>query len=157
MVIFIHNKANIICKLITNGKDTKWTKQLFTVGPSVDTVNYSHCFFFTRNALLMYETSWNPIDGHGDSGMGLWMKGIIPSYSVSYSQSLVPGPMYSPCQVPPHGRGWINFWLSILARTGGVVGQMFGSVFIIELDAGLAGIYYHQYCTEYDVCHQQNT
>ena len=51
----------------------------------------------------------------------------------------------------------INFWLSILASTGGVVELMLGSVFIIELDAGLAGIYLHRYCTEYDVCHKQIT
>ena len=57
----------------------------------------------------------------------------------------------------PHRRGRINFWLSILARTGGVVELMLGSVFIIELDTGLAGIYFHRYCTEYDVCHKQNT
>ena len=50
----------------------------------------------------------------------------------------------------------INLWLSILAKTGGVVGLMLGSVFIIELDAGLAGIFFHRYCTVYDVCQKQN-
>ena len=70
---------------------------------------------------------------------------------------LASGPMYSPRQLPPHGRGWINLWLSILARTGGVVGLMLGSVVITELDAGLVGIYFHRYCTVYDVCHKQNT
>ena len=69
----------------------------------------------------------------------------------------VPGPIYSPCQVPPHKRGWIDFWLSNLARTGGVVELVLGSVFIIELDAGLAGIYFHRHCTEYNVCHKQLT
>ena len=33
---------------------------------------------------------------------------------------------------------------------------MLGSVFIIELDAGLAEIYFRRYCTEYDICHKQN-
>ena len=65
--------------------------------------------------------------------------------------------MYSPCQVPPHKRGRINFWLPLLGRTGGVVELVLGSVFIIELDTGLAGIYFHRYYTEYDVCHKQNT
>ena len=51
--------------------------------------------------------------------------------------------MYSPRQLPPHGRVWINLWLSILARTGGVVGLMLGSVVITELDAGLVGIYWN--------------
>ena len=32
-----------------------------------------------------------------------------------------------------------------------------GSVLIIELDAGLAGIYFHRHGTEYDVCHKQLT
>ena len=82
---------------------------------------------------------------------------VVSSYSVSYSQSLASGLMYSPCQVPPHRRGWLNFWLSILPRTGGVVELMLGSVFIVELDTGLAGIYFHRYCTEYDVCHRKNT
>ena len=36
---------------------------------------------------------------------------VVSSYSVSYSQSLVSGSMYSLCQVPPHKRGRINFWL----------------------------------------------
>ena len=36
---------------------------------------------------------------------------VVSSYSVSYSQSLVSGSMDSPCQVPPHRRGRINFWL----------------------------------------------
>ena len=70
---------------------------------------------------------------------------------------LAPVPMYSPRQLPPHERGWINLWLSISARTGGVVGLMLGSVFIAELDAGLAGICFHRYCTVYDVYHKQNT
>ena len=34
---------------------------------------------------------------------------------------------------------------------------MLGSVFITELDAGLAGIYFHRFCSDYDVCHKQNT
>ena len=38
-----------------------------------------------------------------------------------------------------------------------VVELMLGSVFMIELDTGLAGIYFHRYCTEYDLCHKQNT
>ena len=78
---------------------------------------------------------------------------VVSSCSVSYSQSLVPGPLYSPRKLPPHGRGWIYLWLSIIVRTWLVVGLMLGSVFIIELDAGLAGIYFHRYCTGYDVCH----
>ena len=41
---------------------------------------------------------------------------------------------------------WINLWLSILAVTGGGVGLMLGSVFTIELDAGLAGIYFYGIC-----------
>ena len=45
----------------------------------------------------------------------------------------------------------------LLGRTGGVVELVLGSVFIIELDTGLAGIYFHRYYTEYDVCHKQNT
>ena len=45
----------------------------------------------------------------------------------------------------------------LLDRTGGVVELMLGSVFIIELDTGLAGIYFHRCYTEYDVCHKQNT
>ena len=65
------------------------------------------------------------------------------------------GPIYSPRQLPPpptaqyphpqppppnpQTEGGIYFWLSILATTG-VVGLMLGSDFIIELDAGLAGI-----------------
>ena len=45
----------------------------------------------------------------------------------------------------------------LLGRTGGVVELVLGSVFIIELDTGLAGIFFHRYYTEYDVCHKQNT
>ena len=62
----------------------------------------------------------------------------------------------------PSRKGWINLWLSILARTG-VVGLMLDSVVITEPDAGLAGIYFqagiyfHRYCTVYDVCLKQNT
>ena len=88
---------------------------------------------------------------------GCVSEGVVSSYPVSFSQSLAPGPMYSPRQLPPHGRGWINLWLSILARTGGEVGLMLGSVVITELDAGLAGIDFHRYCTVDDVCHKQNT
>ena len=34
---------------------------------------------------------------------------------------------------------------------------MLGPVNVIELDAGLAGIYFRRYCTDYDVCNKQNT
>ena len=67
--------------------------------------------------------------------------------------------MYSSCQVPPHKRGGLISGSPLLGRTGGVVELVLGSVFIIELDNGLAGIYFHlhRYYTEYDVCHKQNT
>ena len=37
------------------------------------------------------------------------------------------------------------------------IADEFDYVFIIKLDAGLAGIYFHRHCTEYNVCHKQNT
>ena len=52
---------------------------------------------------------------------------------------------------------WLISGSPLLGRTGGVVELVLGSVFIIELDTGLAGIYFHRYYTEYDVCHKQNT
>ena len=59
---------------------------------------------------------------------------------------------------PPHGMGWIDLRLSISAGSGGVVGLILGSVFIIALDAELAGIYFHWYCTLYHyVCHKQDS
>ena len=66
-------------------------------------------------------------------------------------------------QCTPHARfpltegGRLIFGSPLLGRTGGVVELVLGSVFIIELDTGLAGIYFHRYYTEYDVCHRQNT
>ena len=58
-------------------------------------------------------------------------------------------------QIHKNYNGVFVFYL--LGRTGGVVELVLGSVFIIELDTGLAGIYFHRYYTEYDVCHKQNT
>ena len=66
-------------------------------------------------------------------------------------------------QCTPHARfpltkgGGLISGSPLLGRTGGVVELVLGSVFIIELDTGLAGIYFHRYYTEYDVCHKQNT
>ena len=66
-------------------------------------------------------------------------------------------------QCTPHARfplikgGGLVSGSPLLGRTGGVVELVLGSVFIIELDTGLAGIYFHRYYTEYDVCHKQNT
>ena len=66
-------------------------------------------------------------------------------------------------QCTPHARfpltegGGLISGPPLLGRTGGVVELVLGSVFIIELDTGLAGIYFHRYYTEYDVCHKQNT
>ena len=67
------------------------------------------------------------------------------------------------CQCTPHARfpltegGGLISGSPLLGRTGGVVELVLGSVFDIELDTGLAGIYFHPYYTEYDVCHKQNT
>ena len=74
-------------------------------------------------------------------------------------------PVISLCQgqCTPHARfpltkgGGLISGSPLLGRTGGVVELVLGSVFIIELDTGLAGIYFHRYYTEYDVCHKQNT
>ena len=66
-------------------------------------------------------------------------------------------------QCTPHARfpltegGGLISGSPLLGRTGGVVELVLGSVFIIELDTGLAGIYFQRYYTEYDVCHKQNT
>ena len=66
-------------------------------------------------------------------------------------------------QCTPHARfpltkgGGLISGSPLLGRRGGVVELVLGSVFIIELDTGLAGIYFHRYYTEYDVCHKQNT
>ena len=66
-------------------------------------------------------------------------------------------------QCTPHARfpltkgGGLISGSPLLGKTGGVVELVLGSVFIIELDTGLAGIYFHRYYTEYDVCHKQNT
>ena len=66
-------------------------------------------------------------------------------------------------QCTPHARfpltkgGGLISGSPLLGRTGGVVELVLGSVFIIELNTGLVGIYFHRYYTEYDVCHKQNT
>ena len=66
-------------------------------------------------------------------------------------------------QCTPHARfpltegGGLLSGSPLLGRTGGVVELVLGSVFIIELDTGLAGTYFHRYHTEYDVCHKQIT
>ena len=85
------------------------------------------------------------------------MRGLYHHILLATARALCQG------QCTPHARfpltegGGLISGSPLLGRTGGVVELVLGSVFIIELDTGLAGIYFHRYYTEYDVCHKQNT
>ena len=135
------------------------TKPLFHVCPHVlrnisISRKYTHD---NNNYLIQYDSRFNK---NGHSYKILAQSSVVGHFHVLvvFAPNLVPRPLPPPPPPPhTHRRGRINFWLSILARTGGVVEPMLGSVFIIELDAGWAGVYFHRYCTDYDVCHKQNT
>ena len=85
------------------------------------------------------------------------LRGLYHHILLATARALCQGRCTPHARFPLTKGGGLISGSTLLGRTGGVVELVLGSVFIIELDTGLAGIYFHRYYTEYDVCHKQNT
>ena len=109
------------------------------------------CFFVVRN---IYETFQQY--RHNANSMALGLQHCYFARCATDDRHLanVFSMVYFPLQLP---LSRVDCWFSIYATTGRAVGWMLGCVFIIELDAELAGIYFHWYCAVYDMCHKQDT